>query len=225
MGVELAAAAGLGLLGGGLNYINQRNVVRAQDRQLASQIQRQAVRQEQADAAVNDLLAKRAVSTGEPERMSVGQQYLDQVRAAQAAASRGLNQSGAVSDAYRTAANDAALGIGDYGQTAANLMARIDAPRQQRVREGLEEGDLRSRLGLIGREAGADDYLSQLRLQSIRENPWLSVAAQVAQGAAGGIAANGFGSGGNLYGTGQVNAATAANNNKLFQQLQAKWGY
>ncbi|MGG6387254.1 hypothetical protein, partial [Bacillus velezensis] len=108
MGVELAAAAGLALLGGGLNYVNQRNVAKSQDREAAAQIRQQSRRQDEADRAVTDLLAQRAVSDGAAERGSISQQYLQQARAAQAAATNGLGQSGAVSDAYRTAANDAA---------------------------------------------------------------------------------------------------------------------
>ncbi len=61
-------------------------------------------------------------------------------------------------------------------------MARIDAPQQLRRREGLSSGNLASQLGLIGRQAQSDDYLANLELQSIRANPWLTAAAQAAQG-------------------------------------------
>jgi hypothetical protein len=221
MGVELAAAAGLALLGGGLNYVNQRNVAKSQDREAAAQIRQQSRRQDEADRAVTDLLAQRAVSDGASERGSISQQYLQQARAAQAAATRGLGQSGAVSDAYRTAANDAALGVSDYGQTAATLMGRIDAPQQRRTREALEEGDLQTRLGLIGRQSQADDFLSRLRLQSVQQNPWLSAAAQAANGAASGIAMNGlpdFGRTARL--SNQANNITQANTASLFARLQ-----
>lgn len=225
MGTELAVAGALSLLGTGLNAYNQRQTVKAQDNQLAKQIRQQSARQGQADTAVNELLTQRATTDGSAERGASSNQYLQQLQATQASANRGLGQAGAVSDAYRTAANDAALGVSDYGTTAANLMARMDAPQRQRQRESLENSNLQTRLGLIGRQASSDDYLSRLRLQSIRENPWLSAAAQAANGAAMGVATNGIGAADRTAGlSAQANNITAANNARLFDRLQGTWG-
>lgn len=183
-------ATAVAALGAAYQGYSQYETGKKQDRQLARQINRQSRNQERADAEVAQLLGERATSSAEPERREAASGYLERARAAQAAASRGLGQSGAVSDSYRAASNDAALGISDYGTRAANLMARIDAPVQQRQREALQSGDLSTRLGLIGRQAGSDDFLGQLQLQSIRPNPWLNAAAQAAQGAARGMAGN-----------------------------------
>ncbi|KIQ21547.1 hypothetical protein [Xanthomonas campestris] len=131
------------------------------------------------------MLADRTTSDAANERGTAATQYLQQVRAAQGAASNGLRQAGAVSDAYQQQSNDAALGIADYGSSVANLMARIDAPQQQRQREAIESAQLGTDLGMIGRRSANDDFLTKLKLQSVRPNPWLAAAGQTASGAAG----------------------------------------
>lgn len=175
-------------LGAGVNYNEQRKTAKRHDNILAGQIQQNSARQAEADRAVSDTLRTAATSSGEDSRQGAAAQYLDQVRAAQAGATRGLGQVGAVSGAYQQAANDAALGVGDYASQTANLMARIDAPAQQRQQEAQSSDRLRSNLGLIGRKAAGDDYLAQLRLRNVRPNPWAGVAAQLMSGAAQGMA-------------------------------------
>ncbi|MDH7548270.1 hypothetical protein [Stenotrophomonas geniculata] len=184
-------ATAIAVIGAATQQYTQHQAAKKADNQAANRIYQQAANQERADYAVNQLLTKRATDDGSAERANVTRSLMDQSQAAQMAASRGLNQGGAVSDAYRASANDAALGISDYGQRAAGLMARIDAPQQQRRREALQSGNLASQLGLIGREAASDDFLAQLRLQAIRPDPWLTAAGQIAQGIGSGMAARG----------------------------------
>lgn len=216
-------ATAIALVGAATQQYNQHKTEKKRDRRLAGQIRQQAEYQDQADAQVAQLLSERQASTSEPERQNTSQQYLDQVRAAQGAANRGLNQGGAVSDAYRASANAAALGISDYGNTAANLMARIDAPQQQRTRERLESGNLASQLGLIGRRASSADFLGQLQLQSIRDNPWLTAAAGVAQGVSSGLSSRGGARAGTDSVSSQANNITASNNARLFARSQNSW--
>jgi hypothetical protein len=77
---------------------------------------------------------------------------------------------------------------------AAGLLSRIDAPGRQRQREGFGFGRLASDLGTIGRASAGDDFLTQLRLRGIRENPWRQAAASVLQNYGGFLADTGFGS-------------------------------
>lgn len=197
MGAEaLWVPLAMSALGAGINYNEQRKVAKRQDNILAGQIQQNSARQAEADRAVSDTLRNAAASTSEDSRSSAAAQYLDQVRGAQAGATRGLGQVGAVSSAYQQAANDAALGVGDYASQTANLMARIDAPTQQRQQEAQSSDRLRTELGLIGRKAAGDDYLAQLRLRSVRSNPWAGVASQLMSGAAQGMAGRAGAAGG-----------------------------
>lgn len=196
MGVGIA----LLLASAAANHYNNEQVAKKQDNILAGQIKQQGVRQAEADQAISEALRERTQSTGEQDRASAASQYLDQVRAAQANATQGLGQRGAVSSAYQQSANDAALGIGDYADKTANLMARIDAPMQQRQREAMAADQLQSNLGLIGRKSAGDDYLAQLRLRSVRPNPWLSAAASLMGGAAQGVAGRAAAAGGGMSG-------------------------
>lgn len=227
MGLETAALVALGgtALSAGANYYNGKQTAKRQDNELAKQIRQRSQLQGEADTAVNRLLAQRAASDSGGERAATANQYLDQVRQAQGAATAGLQQRGAVSDAYRQSANDAALGIGDYGATAANLMSRIDAPMQQRQREGVENAQLGSDLGRVARRSSGQDYLGQLRLQGIRRNPWLDAFSQLASGASTAVAGSSFG-GGNTAGlSSQANAITGANNADIFNKAQQRWSY
>lgn len=196
MGVGLALA----LASYGVNQYNNDQVAKKQDNILANQIAQQGRRQAEADQAVSDAMRERALSTSEQDRSGAANQYLQQVRAAQSNATQGLGQVGAVSNAYQQSANNAALGIGDYANTTANLMARIDAPLQQRQREAQATDRLQSDLGLLGRRAEGDDYIAQLKLRNVRANPWLTAAAQLMGGAAQGMAGRAGGGGGGMSG-------------------------
>ncbi len=192
-GLEWIIPAAITAVGTGAQIYDQRQTAKRQDNQLARQIQQQGTRQAEADRAVQQSIADRAASDASQERGSAANNYLQQARAAQAQATGGLRQAGAVSDAYRQSANDAALGVADYGATAANLMARIDAPMQQRQREALQGAQLQTDLGLIGGRAAGDDFLARLRLQGIRGNPWVQGAGQLATSVGTSMAANGWG--------------------------------
>lgn len=195
MGSEaLWVPAVLAAVGGGASYVSQKQAADKQDDMLGAQIRQQSARQDEADKSVNQLIANRTTSDAANERGNASTQYLQQVRAAQGTASNGLRQAGAVSDAYQQQSNDAALGIADYGANVANLMARIDAPQQQRQREAIEGAQLGSDLGLIGRRAAGDDYLAKIKMQGVRANPWLAAFGQAASGAAMGMASAGAGS-------------------------------
>jgi len=221
----MGVGIGLLLASAAAKHYNDRQVAKKQDNILAGQIRQQGVRQQEADQAIAEAMRERAAQGAENERDAIGGQYLDQVRAAQANAQRGLGQVGAVSRAYQQDANDAALGIGDYGARTADLMARIDAPGRQRQREGFADARVAMELDQIGRRSRADDYLANLRLRGVQRNPWIDLASSL-MGAGAGFAAQ-SGGGQSLAGI-QTQAKVGADfgnaNNALNRQLQAKWG-
>lgn len=217
-------AVGAAILAAGSNYYNTERTAKRQDRALTQQIQQQSKRQQEADREVAQTLAERAASNADANKQTTLDQYLSQARAAQGAATSGLNQAGAVSSAYQQSANDAALGVGDYANSQASLMSRIDAPTQQRNQEAISNAQLNSRLGLIGNRAASDDYLANLKLQGIRRDSGLDLLSQVA-GAYGAAMSGGAGGVSTADLSNQANTITAANNKSLFNSLQSKWGY
>jgi hypothetical protein len=184
----LALAAAAAAAGG--QYYNTQQTAKHQDNQLAAQLRQQQANQDKANAQVNQTIAQRAASNDDGERQTTLDQYLTATRANQGAATAGLQQAGATSNAYKTSGADASLGIADYGSKIANLMSRIDAPNQQRQREALESAQLGSNLGLLGRQAQGDDFLAQLKLRGITRNPWIDAGSQLLGGVAGGLASS-----------------------------------
>jgi len=155
----------------------QRQTLNRQDNLLAQQVNRNAARQNEASKAIDETLQQRAGTGTEDARKAAADQYLQQVRAAMGNATSGLNQAGNVSDAYRQSAQDAALGIGDYAERTADLMARIDAPVQMRQGEALGNRELGMRIGEIARDGRHDDFLTRLKLARIQPNPWGQLAS------------------------------------------------
>ena len=218
-------ATAIALVGAATNYYNTEKTAKRQDNQLARQIQQRSIRQQEADREVMQTITDRAASNGDDVRRGTLDQYLAQTRAAQGAATAGLRQAGAVSDAYRDSANDAALGIGNYASNTAGLMSRIDAPAQLREQENLGNARLASRLGLVGDRSASEDFLSNLRLQGIRRNAGLDAFSQVASAFAGAMSGGGGGGSTTSNLSGQANTITGANNAQINRNLQRGWGY
>lgn len=198
MGAEVLIPLALQAISGAASYINTRNTARKQDDALAASIRNQATKQRQADAIVNQLVQKTSDSNPQDYQQSTLQRYMTQIAANKANANGGLNQVGRTSDAYRTGALDAALGVGQYGTSLSNVLSRIDAPTLQRQQEGFDRVAASNQIGQVAREAKGQDYLDKLRYDRIRRNPWLDLFAGVASAAAG----SGIGSGaGGVMGT------------------------
>jgi len=161
----------------GVQYQTQRNAAKKQDATLAQQIRQNAGRQKEASAAIDAAMQQRASEDAGETRKATTDQYLQQVRAAQGQATSGLNQGGALSDAFRQSAQDAALGIGEHGERTAELMGRIDAPALQRQREGQQTGQLGIELNDLAQQGRGQDFLHQLRLARIQPNPWGQLTA------------------------------------------------
>jgi len=217
-------ATAIAIIGAGVNYHNTEQTKKRQDNELGLQIQQRAARQDEADKEVMKTVAERAANSGDSARSSMLDQYMNQVRAAQGSATTGLRQVGGVSDAYRQAANDAALGISDYAGDTASLMSRIDAPVRQRQGEAQQNAQLSTALSLIGNRSAGQDFLSNLRLQGIRRNPGLDAFVQVANAYAG-SAGGGGGSADTAGLSSQANNITAANNGAIFANNSKRWGY
>lgn len=187
IGLGLAAAAA------GANQYNTNRTAKRQDEQAAQGIRQQGVRQQAADAKVNDAVSELEGSTAEAARAQRLDEYMAGLRR-----NRGNMQSGLAptigSQAFRDDSARAAQDVEGYGERAAGLLARIDAPAMQRQGEAFGMGNLATDLGLIGRESSGDQFINDLRLRAIRRNPWIDAASSVA-GAAGGAMIGGAGAG------------------------------
>lgn len=161
----------------GANYYNTQQTTKRQDNELARQIMAQGQRQQAADKLVNDQVLRQSQSNpAEAQRKSLDE-YLTQLQRTQGNATSGLRQAGAVSDRFGEDASAAGGDIAASGQQTAGILSRIDAPKMQRQEEGIQFGRLASDLDRVRAQSASDAYLGDLRLKSIRRNPWLDALA------------------------------------------------
>lgn len=185
--VPLAIAA----VSAGAQYYNTQQTAHKQDNALAEQIRNQAAQQREADARVTKTVQDTAASNPDAARDSVLDQYMQQMRRHQTAATGNLNTPVGASQAFKQDAANAALGVQNYGSQFADLMSRIDAPALQRQQEAFNFGNLSTDLAGIKRNAAGQDFLDELRLRSIRRNPWIDAASQMGMAYASGAAGAG----------------------------------
>lgn len=176
--------AGIALASVAVQQYNTQQVARKQDRAAADAIRSQGRLQRQAEDKVNREIATLEASTSADERAKRMDDYVSTLRANRSGIQSGLL--GAIGgDAFRqdsaAAANDVQAGATDL----AGLMSRIDAPAMQRQGEAFGFGNLGTEIGLIGRQSEGQRFLDDLRIRSIRSNPWIDAAAQVGMAYAG----------------------------------------
>lgn len=195
---------GVGLLAAGTltQIVNQRQTAKRQDNALAASLRQQGQDQQAANVATNQLLAKTAASNEAAPQSALLSSFKNALAANQNGQTGALNQAGNVSGAYTKAANDAAQGVANYGNTNANLMASMEAPGLQRQNESALMSDFASQLGVIKGKSASDNFLAQMKLRGIQPDPWLSAAGSLASGVGGSLALGGFGAGSGGTGTG-----------------------
>lgn len=185
MALGTAAALALTLGGAGLSAYNNNRTLKKKDQETARGIRKQAENQRQTNARINQTVEETRRSSAEPSRKAAADQYLAQIQRSLGQANAGLATRG-LSEQFDTAAGDAAGQVEDYGTNIADLFARMDAPANQRRQEGYRFGDLGMDLGVQAGNVQGDAFLNQLRVNSIRNNPWLDLASGLMSGVASG---------------------------------------
>jgi hypothetical protein len=180
----------LSAIGTGAAIYNNQQTEKRQDKQLASQLRMDAVKQHEADAKTAELVNKTRQSTDKDEKAASLGAFTQAIKANQQNANRPLATLGNVSQAYKQSGSDAALGMAQKATGLADLISSIDAPTQQRQNDVRDVDDYHTKIGLIERRSRGDDFLAQMKLRSIKRNPWIDAFSQVAGGYA-----NNYGSG------------------------------
>jgi hypothetical protein len=85
---------------------------------------------------------------------------------------------GAVSGRYGADIGAARAAAGAENATTADLLARIVAPTEQRLREGQGAAAAASDLSLLGGRSSGMDFLTRLRTAGQTANPWISGIGQ-----------------------------------------------
>lgn len=171
VGIALASAVG--------SAYQQDQVAKQQDRIAAQNIQNQSRAEQTASAKINEMLQQVQSSSPDQARQQRMDEYLATLQ--QGAQAGAINDGpGGFSDAYREGAARAEGQLGEYGNTRAGLMARLDAPVIQRMSEGVLFDNARNDIGAISRNANQDDFLARLQIQGTQANPWVEAGLGVA---------------------------------------------
>lgn len=199
-----------------LTVANTRRTERRQDQNLAQQIRNRSKEQGKIDERVQKQLAEVEASRSDDERRASMNSYSTALRNNRASLESGLTpQVG--SEAFRTTAAQRAGEVGTYADQQAGLMARLDAPIDQRRGEAVSTTRFGEDLDIARRFSQGNSYLDNLRYQRIRRSPWLDAAAAAVAGYGGGYT-GGAGAGGsampgatvNSYGAGLSSGAGMA---------------
>lgn len=180
----------LAAAGTGMQVYNQGKTA---ERQIAEQErgrQQQLIKQREADQRTRAEIERVGASTPEDERAKANQQFLAQLRRTRNSAT---DTSGTGSARFSEDVSNAAKDVDQFGVNRAGNMAAIAAPGRQRQTEGQGFNRLAGDIDMIRRQSEGDDFLTQLRTMNIRKDPWLDAVGGIAQGAAGGMAAGGYG--------------------------------
>lgn len=166
-------------VGTGTSLYAQQDALRRQDRQAAAGIMRNAEIQNRAGARVNQEIQSVSASNPEAERKAANDDFITALQKANLSnGGPSLSGVGGASSRYAEDVGAARTAAGAESRTLAGNLARVDAPQYQRLREGQGAAATASDLGLLEREAGGNDFLTQLRVANQRVNPWVSGAGQ-----------------------------------------------
>jgi hypothetical protein len=163
----------------GLEYVNTRNVAKEQDRTAAAGIRARTARQHEIDAKTGKLISDIGASNPEQDIQNKLGEYKKVLMANKGNANAGVGTVANASSEYNTSADNARMGIGDYGNNVADIMSRIDAPQAQRTREGVMTSDYGVDTDLIKRASSGEDFLNSLKMQAIHRNPLMDAFAAV----------------------------------------------
>lgn len=179
MGTEVAwVPLVMAAVGTAASVYNTQQTAKKQDNALAAQIESASKKEREAGDRTRELIDKTAQSNPDAERQSALGQYVQALRAGGGAATAGLAApKGAASSRFANEAQDAALGVTNYGEDQAGLFSTIDAAGRMREREGIARGRAATDLDAIARRARAADFLLGLKTNSIRRNPWIDAGA------------------------------------------------
>lgn len=146
----------------------------------------QMANQRDTDRQVNQEISSVEASTPEAARASSAQAFLEQLRRTRANAVGGTG--GVGGDRYAEDTENAQSDVSNFGTRTADLMARINAPAQQRVAEDQGFANLNNKIGIARRNSGAEQFLSELRMRSIRPDAGLTALGEGLTGVAHGMA-------------------------------------
>ena len=167
------------------------NSISANQRSQASEaqgIQQQQDLRKQAAGMVNKTVSTIAQSNPQALTRQATGDFVNQLRTNEAGANS--NNSGVIStpganSRFSTDLAASSAKTDQFGDKMSGDLASMGAAVRQRQQEGLDMGTLQTNTGLIGAQAGADSFITQLRSAAAgQQNPWVNMGAGLLQGGA-----------------------------------------
>lgn len=174
--------------------IEQNKVAKQQDNQVAEQLRQQYATKQKVAARTAALIQQQQGMTDKPQETAAAKQYQTALQNNQQQAVQPLQMAGNVSQAYKKAGADAAQGISTYGTNLGNLTAAIDAPTQERRDNQKNLDNYQLDVNTLNRNQQGQDFLDQMKLNSIHANPWVGLLTAAGRAYAGAKLASGNGS-------------------------------
>jgi len=195
-GAEPALIGGLiAAAGAGAQAYEGNQTMRKQDRASAQAIINQGAKNAKGNQAVQQNIKQLQTSNPEGDIASRVAAYTDAIKRASPQAQGGLTAVAGGSQKYAEDVGQAKADSTAEALARGGLQARADAPLLQRQRETQQANSTATNLNMISADAQAQAFLDKLKLQSIRNNPWIMAAGQTMQGAGSAYAMGGGASG------------------------------
>jgi len=158
----------------------QHRAAKKQDSALAAQLRQQAAAEDKVRQRTSQFIQGQQQQTDQPQKTAAAKQYDAALAANQHQSDAPLATVGNVSDAYKKAGSDAALGISNFGSNLGHLTASIDAPGLQRQANQRNINDFGIDVNQINRGQKGQDFIDQLKLNGIHSNPYIGLLTGVA---------------------------------------------
>jgi len=159
---------------------NQAQVAKKQDKNLAAQIRQQmATSQKVAGKTAQLTAAEQQATNDQPQETTAKTAYDNALKANAANSAQPFDVAGAVSGAYKDDAKNAALGAASYADTKGTLLSQMQAPitARQSAQRGIDDYGIQ--VGQLNQGQNESNYVNNLKLQGITQNPWLALMSGV----------------------------------------------
>ncbi len=183
--------AAIAAVGTGVQQVDAHKTAQRQDEEAAQGIRIQGDTQQKADAQIAQNIKSLQGSSPEAARANAANAFITQLRR-NSAESTGVPVAGG-SARYKGDIATSNQNVADYGANLADTQSRILAPNLQRQQEGQNSQQLAANLSEIGRQSQANQFLSQLRMRGITNDPWMQAGGSILEGVGNGMAASNYG--------------------------------
>lgn len=178
LGAEAAwVPALISAAGAGVGAVNQAQTLRQQDRDVARGIRSQMALSQQANQRVAKQIQDTAKSSPDEEAAKADSDFVAALKRAKVS-NGGADLSGPGGSRFQDDLGLARTAAQNEGSALSKQLAAIDAPKFQRMREGVNTNNAAIDLSMLDDRSKALDFLTRMKVASRRANPWVDALGQ-----------------------------------------------